>query len=587
MAKNSRLVIICLTALILTTLTLIGITYAYYTTNFVNSTVANFEGTSGFAGVIYDDGNGTFKTDHLTTGEIGYKTFTVTNNNAISEIYGVKFENVNNELNSKTKENLYYTLSCSSKNKITNSPEGDCTSISSHMPLPVEDGYILSNSIGINQVHSYTLKLYNKSTPENEAMSFNVKINIGDYKKDITNAEGTLWNKIYTTAQNKISATLEVAPKTIVGKESSNSSEKSLVTGIGDYGKMYYFRGNVDNNYLSIGSTCWRIVSLQGDGSIKIILENPVYSCNGTSEYLPSTDSNLLYKYLSQSKTQNGLFDSVSYYGYKIQKDSSYTQYYADFLLNSNYEHVNTITIKRNANNTNLDYDYHSSKFLTEYFYDRNEILNNYNNNIFREQIGLCNGNNCTYPLEFSDSFLKKYFKQESYCIGDMSSKVGIIGEDDNEYYYSSYIRKNDSIVSLACPVDFDRTPYMYGGMLTLDEYAYAGANIKDETNLYSNYLDSGLKNDDLCNNTDYNSSGCTWLLLTPLMHRYDNGIYKDVVAAATPYGLKYIYVDQIFMNGQNESGGSVHTRPVYVLKSGVKYNSGNGTKLNPYVIGD
>ena len=195
MAKNSRLVIICLTALILTTLTLIGITYAYYTTNFVNSTVADFEGTSGFAGVIYDDGNGTFKTDHLTTGEIGYKTFTVTNNNAISEIYGVKFENVNNELNSKTKENLYYTLSCSSKNKITNSPEGDCTSISSHMPLPVEDGYILSNSIGINQVHSYTLKLYNKSTPENEAMSFNVKINIGDYKKDITNAEGTLWNK--------------------------------------------------------------------------------------------------------------------------------------------------------------------------------------------------------------------------------------------------------------------------------------------------------------------------------------------------------------------------------------------------------
>lgn len=55
------------------------------------------------------------------------------------------------------------------------------------------------------------------------------------------------------------------------------SAENTLTTAPDDYGTSYYYRGSVDNNYVEVDvdSTkryCFRIVRIQGDGSIKLAL---------------------------------------------------------------------------------------------------------------------------------------------------------------------------------------------------------------------------------------------------------------------------------------------------------------------------
>ena len=53
-----------------------------------------------------------------------------------------------------------------------------------------------------------------------------------------------------------------------------NTTEALLASTEDDYGTSYYFRGAVKNNYVQFANKCWRIVRINGDGSVKLILHN-------------------------------------------------------------------------------------------------------------------------------------------------------------------------------------------------------------------------------------------------------------------------------------------------------------------------
>ena len=48
-------------------------------------------------------------------------------------------------------------------------------------------------------------------------------------------------------------------------------------------GTSYYWRGAVTNNYVKFGGFCWRIVRINGDGSIRLIYDGATCHANGTS----------------------------------------------------------------------------------------------------------------------------------------------------------------------------------------------------------------------------------------------------------------------------------------------------------------
>ena len=69
---------------------------------------------------------------------------------------------------------------------------------------------------------------------------------------------------------------------------------KGIYSSVDDFGTTYYFRGDVDNNYLSFAGQMWRIVRINGDGSIRIVAQNSI----GTSVYNTSYNDNAYVGYM-------------------------------------------------------------------------------------------------------------------------------------------------------------------------------------------------------------------------------------------------------------------------------------------------
>ena len=116
----------------------------------------------------------------------------------------------------------------------------------------------------------------------------------------------------------------------------SQTSKQSNTNGIymttnTESGKpVYYYRGNVDNNYVLFANECWRIIRTTETGGVKLILDDP-NSCNrdinpSQVSYKPSTNSNTIVKPLNTIKKLmsggdidypfNENYNSPAYVGY-------------------------------------------------------------------------------------------------------------------------------------------------------------------------------------------------------------------------------------------------------------------------------
>lgn len=53
-----------------------------------------------------------------------------------------------------------------------------------------------------------------------------------------------------------------------------STTNEGLIEDVDDYGLTYYFRGNITNNYVKFADNLWRIVRINGDGTVKLILND-------------------------------------------------------------------------------------------------------------------------------------------------------------------------------------------------------------------------------------------------------------------------------------------------------------------------
>lgn len=98
--------------------------------------------------------------------------------------------------------------------------------------------------------------------------------------------------------------------KTKVGEEISVADE-GLILDVDDNGNTFYFRGNIVNNYVDFAGKIWRIVRINGNGTIKIILDENI-------------GNSIIY--------DNGLT------GDRIEKLKKYSETKVSLLLNEWYE---------------------------------------------------------------------------------------------------------------------------------------------------------------------------------------------------------------------------------------------------------
>ena len=331
---------------------------------------------------------------------------------------------------------------------------------------------------------------------------------------------------IYKISTNVSDITSTIKYATI--SSSTKSTEKELSTTIDDYGTSYYFRGEVEDNYVNFAGMCWKIVRIAGDGSTKLILEDQDEEC---------------------SENMNGNWNIPTETGGTTKTGNfGYTEYAA-----------NTLTASDGTQNS-------KGKYLMNY-------LNGGTNN---------DKSMATAFKKFQTGPLANYLdklKSGDWCLNDKAyatatdNTTPLTSQEmldkqvkDTSFYYDSNVRLNGKTTkepTLKCNgtvmTKFGDNTDMYVGTLTTDEIVYAGGKV------YASNPDYYLINDYQKSNSLY-----FWSLSPSLFNSHRQRAFR--VSNLGHVSYSNVYNDDSF-------------RPTVSLKSSVQITGGAGTKNNAYKV--
>ena len=300
-----------------------------------------------------------------------------------------------------------------------------------------------------------------------------------------------------------------------------NTTEALLASTEDDYGTSYYFRGAVKNNYVQFANKCWRIVRINGDGSVKLVLHND----NTSKVSSPCAASN------NSTAAAFARYSGSSY-------TSTFNRYYGDNAhIGFMYGSASSSSYASTHANTN------KSTILTN-------LETWYTNNL------------TSYADKLADTI---------WC-NDKSTVSGGLGYGHNETNYAAYNRLvSTKQPTLKCPNDnnggklskftVDDTTNGNGnltykmGLLTADEIAFSGA-------VFGYYNRSTYLQE--------NTGTQWWWSLSP-------GHFYSVSA-----NILGVYLGNFINFALYNSGG---LRPAISLVSSTAVSGGTGTSSDPYVV--
>lgn len=181
------------------------------------------------------------------TGKKEKIVFSVTNDNENKVIYYIELENIN-----PSDKTVEYTLE--EKNKKIDTIKGEISGANTILATELE--------IEPSATHSFVFEITSK---EKINMTANLKVEKEENQEEY-------FASTILKQNNVVSST-----KTTIGASSATENE-GLIESNDDLGVSYYFRGNVENNYVEFANNLWRIVKINGDGSIKLILNDYIDS---------------------------------------------------------------------------------------------------------------------------------------------------------------------------------------------------------------------------------------------------------------------------------------------------------------------
>ena len=290
-----------------------------------------------------------------------------------------------------------------------------------------------------------------------------------------------------------------------------------------DYGTTYYFRGAAENNYVYFAEYYWRIIRINGDGSIRMIYD-------GTSAHTNNEEFNN-DRFIGYSMF-NYTYGDNTYIGYMTGIDNQCTEEYCAGT-------TNTTSYEQATSNT---YNSVIKTFIDSW-----------------------------YETNIEETGYSEYLADVIYC-NDRSISSGD-GYGENATTYMPSVRKiTNNTPVLTCSQKNDAftvndTTYGNGmltypiGLITSDEAVMAGVTVSSstETDDRSNYLNSG--------NMYWTMSPSEFMIDTTYGH---NSAIEHV-----------LYTDSL--GGTSMYNNNVAVKPVISLKSSVNL-LGQGTMDNPYV---
>ena len=447
-------IIVSVSSIFLVLLILLGLTFAYFLTRINgNSNTKSISVTTANLELTYLDGNGVLEPFgliqpgddiHFTDGsnnEVTSKTFSVTNNGDKSVTYSIFLINIIS--NMEHIEDIKYTLTCTS----------GCTSNTTvtNQTFPKYDSEIMEQTIASGATQQFTLTMKYQETNTDQSVDMNTtltaKIQIFGSNGDndvIPFEPNTLAYNILNNAKKATSteianhyAEYSPTPKTQPAVAVNGANEGTLSLTQDDLGTSYYFRGNVVNNYVNFAGMCWRIVRIEGNGSVKLILEDADNTCN------------------SQDYTGNWTIGGTIAFGYNSNNRIDFLGYTGGLKTElNNYETIlNTKIISNHNNKTKTDY--------------------------------LKQGDWC-YDNSIASSTSYGYDDDWNTVYSEVEAVNGWYTEE----YYGAYTRiYTDKQPSLKCAGQ--KLKNMYVGTITADEVSFAGGYSGENYNYYlmNNYF--------------------------------------------------------------------------------------------------
>ena len=312
----------------------------------------------------------------------------------------------------------------------------------------------------------------------------------------------------------------------------SGENERVLNNAPDDYGTSYYYRGNVKDNYVTFANKTWRIVRINGNGSVRLILDDSAKDSSGNKI----------------ESTFNSNYNDNAYVGYMYGTPGSTT--YDATHKNINDSKIKTVIDKWYDDNLKTNY----ANYLSDTLFCNDKTL--VSNGIGGVTTQLGYGKNKTYyasseRLQYSTgttdiTTLKPTFKCAESATNDYSRFTVDVATLSNG---------NKTNGNLKYPI----------GLLTADEVAYAGA--------YKNYQESKTY-------YLYNSSITSdWWLLTSNhfdgTERFMSSAMPDIVYCSKGY----------FTYRSLSDYPSLAFRPSINLKAELLVGGGDGTSSNPYTV--
>ena len=406
------------------------------------------------------------------------------------------------------------------------------------------------------------------------------------------------------TATSTTSGTTTTYKATKVDQYSStkniiNLSNSGLYMAEDDYGKSYYYRGVVNNNYVSFAGFIWRIIRINGDGSIRMI-----YSGTSTSDTGAKTS-------IGTSVFNTDPYD-MAYLGYKYGLDKTYQETTA---TNLNYNNINAnttyyfadsytkndttkkLSLSGNLTNGTLETVWGSNNSTYKYtcfstsstgtcttLVEIASYVNVSQVKVKAYHSYLSKSYESTYTDEYDstiktkiDSWYKTNIQDKNYSTyltdnlfcNDRSITSGDGFSLNQTTFYGAYTRNyNNKTPSLKCPRKLDQFTVTSGttlgngeltypvSLLTADEVAFAGGKAEYDNKEY--YLATGQYYW-LGSPSDFHS----WAA-------FANG--WSVASAGYLYPWRGV-------------SASIGVRPVINLKATTLISEGNGTTTNPYIV--
>jgi len=333
----------------------------------------------------------------------------------------------------------------------------------------------------------------------------------------------------------------------------STESDHFMAETEDDYGYSYVYRGNVIDNYVDFAGFIWRVVRINGDGSVRLILDGTLdlVKKEGESDYvyknsaLYALDTDGLIQFKTSPYNDNG---HVGYmYGDFESNSTTYDEAHAN---------INSSTIK-----TYIDtfYTQYLSTYQSDYIADTMFCADKTRAEGYTN-LGFGTGTSNKTCYGAYDRLYKSSTKSTPTLKCVDRSKITDTALTDEQLSYSRYTSNIDASTHTNKGVLVNNDLTYPIGLMSADELVMAGAYKDKHNSSYYLYDAHGYATKVL----SYN-----WWTMSPFFLSSD--VY-EFYSYVTGSSLDYYYISS-----------SRGVRPVINLKANVLVDSGNGTKDYTY----